>query len=928
MLIRSVHLENIKSYVDETIELRPGLVAVSGRNGAGKSTILEVVGFALFGFLAGTQASLLREGAGSGGFEVVFQSRVDGRDYAVIRKFRRNKNDDTVATAALEIRDAERGGAIAEKTEETERFLRQHLGLEGTNVDLESVFANVVGVPQGRLIADFLERPADRKVKFDPLLGTQDYRAAFDELLAPLNHLQEKLSDLSTEQAALEVHVAGLQEVVEAIDTASKGLIEVASGMKGVAAATKSAAARVAALELGEKAVTEASAAATKSAQAVEAAEERRRLAALEEQTAASAQKQAEDLQPDFAAFGSTEHDLGLAREREQLFQTRTAELKTKRTELANIEVRLDRARTSLEELLQLEAELPGLESSAKEQEALEEHLQEVRLKLGQAERDAGAGPDLRNVLKDLRERLRTQEDLNARALAGKDLAAKADELQAITSGIEAQLGHFEIDEPAAAALAAEIDCLDRAIPGESVRLADLASDAGPSAESAGELTAATELAIARGKRILELLNAQLSSVDPARHARLTQELEGLAQELKRAREAQRLLQAAEVGETHAVDLRKRISAARSDLEAAGNAEQAVVEARAEEGQLSKSLRELGDPDPRDRLTLARAQLKDQPGLIKSVADDEATIATARIAAEDQALAIEPLAEATKLVADLTTRLAELQPNRDAYVAAAAVAKGLPERQSQLVQAEESVDAARQELTAAQAALQTAETAFDAADLAGAREHEGKLQGERGALLTRKEQLEKSSAELDARLKQLREHESALARTNAAIARTTYVRRILSLLRNSLRDAGPEVTRTLLSSIAATANDVYGEIMGDYSQILKLDAEYGISVDTVGHERAFSQLSGGEQIVAAMAVRLAMLRELLRIDMAFLDEPTQNLDQERRENLAEQIRRIRGFSQIVVVSHDDTFERLLQSVVHVEKENGISRVTS
>ena len=66
MLIRSVHLENIKSYRDETIELRPGLVAVSGRNGPGKSTILEVVGFARVGFLAATQASVLRAGAGRG----------------------------------------------------------------------------------------------------------------------------------------------------------------------------------------------------------------------------------------------------------------------------------------------------------------------------------------------------------------------------------------------------------------------------------------------------------------------------------------------------------------------------------------------------------------------------------------------------------------------------------------------------------------------------------------------------------------------------------------------------------------------------------------------------------------------------------------------------------------------------------------------
>ncbi|MEO2108463.1 MAG: SMC family ATPase, partial [Actinomycetota bacterium] len=830
-------------------------------------------------------------------------------------------------TSALEIRDAERGGTIAEKTEETERFLRQHLGLEGTNVDLESVFANVVGVPQGRLIADFLERPADRKVKFDPLLGTQDYRAAFDELLEPLNHLQDKLAGLGEERAALEVHVAAVPKVAEAIDTASKGLVEVASGIEAVTAAIEGATAMVVALEQGEKAVTDASAAATRSTQALETAEQRHRLAGIEEQAAASAQKQAEDLQPDFAAFERVERNLGSAREQQQLFQTMTAEMNTQRTEIATVEARLARTRTSLEELLKHEADLPQLESAVKEQAALEEKLQATQLKLVQAERDARDEADSQSALKGLRDRLRTQEDLNRQALAGKDLAGRAAELQAITSGIEAQLGHFEIDEPAAAALAAEIDGLDQAIPGERERLAELSSETGTPANFTVELAAVTELAITRGSRVLELLNSQLSSVDPTRQARLTQELAELTGELTRAREAQRLLHAAEAGEIAAIDLGKRISEAEADVEAAGKARQAVPEARAEEREFSKSLCELGTPTPRDRLTRARAHLEDKPGLIKSVADDEASITTARKKAEELTLAIKPLAKAARLVADLATRLAELQPQRDAYVAAVAVARGLPERRAQLAEAEANVGVARQDLTAARAALQIAETAFDTADLAGAREHKGKLQGERGALLTRKEQLERSSAELDVRLKKLLEHEYALARTNATIARTGYVRRILSLLRNSLRDAGPEVTRTLLSSITATANDIYGEIMGDYSQLLKLDAEYSVIVETIGHERAFAQLSGGEQIVAAMAVRLAMLRELLRIDMAFLDEPTQNLDQERRENLAEQIRRIRGFSQIVVVSHDDTFERLLQSVVHVEKEDGISRVT-
>jgi exonuclease SbcC len=98
-------------------------------------------------------------------------------------------------------------------------------------------------------------------------------------------------------------------------------------------------------------------------------------------------------------------------------------------------------------------------------------------------------------------------------------------------------------------------------------------------------------------------------------------------------------------------------------------------------------------------------------------------------------------------------------------------------------------------------------------------------------------------------------------------------------------------------------------------------------LESGGYRRSFRQLSGGEQITAALSVRLALLRDLLRIDTAFLDEPTQNLDATRRENLAEQIQRLSGFSQLFVISHDDTFERLLQSVIHVEKVNGVSRIS-
>src|SRR5260370_38985590 len=77
---------------------------------------------------------------------------------------------------------------------------------------------------------------------------------------------------------------------------------------------------------------------------------------------------------------------------------------------------------------------------------------------------------------------------------------------------------------------------------------------------------------------------------------------------------------------------------------------------------------------------------------------------------------------------------------------------------------------------------------------------------------------------------------------------------------------------------------------------------------------------------AALAVRLALLKKLSTLNIAFFDEPTQNMDELRRMNLAEQIRRVRGFDQLIVISHDDTFEQGLDSLVRLKKVDGETRL--
>lgn len=155
----------------------------------------------------------------------------------------------------------------------------------------------------------------------------------------------------------------------------------------------------------------------------------------------------------------------------------------------------------------------------------------------------------------------------------------------------------------------------------------------------------------------------------------------------------------------------------------------------------------------------------------------------------------------------------------------------------------------------------------------------------------------------------------------------TEVLALLSHIRQVLRDAGPEVTKALVARIGLQAARLYADIMADHTSRLQWAEDYEILLTTSGRERSFQQLSGGEQMAAALAVRLALLQEVSDIDIAFFDEPTANLDDHRRDNLAEQLLNIKGrFSQLFVISHDDTFERDTDQVVRVIKEGGVSRV--
>src|SRR3989338_8241125 len=91
MILKSLKVHNIRSYVTQRIDFSEGVTLLAGDIGSGKSSILLAIEFALFGVLKGVVSgeSLLRKGKNEGFVELHFE--VESKEYIVHRALRRTK---------------------------------------------------------------------------------------------------------------------------------------------------------------------------------------------------------------------------------------------------------------------------------------------------------------------------------------------------------------------------------------------------------------------------------------------------------------------------------------------------------------------------------------------------------------------------------------------------------------------------------------------------------------------------------------------------------------------------------------------------------------------------------------------------------------------------------------------------------------------
>ena len=142
-----------------------------------------------------------------------------------------------------------------------------------------------------------------------------------------------------------------------------------------------------------------------------------------------------------------------------------------------------------------------------------------------------------------------------------------------------------------------------------------------------------------------------------------------------------------------------------------------------------------------------------------------------------------------------------------------------------------------------------------------------------------------------------------------------------SSIRNEVGQMGRAISKYMLSGIGNIASVNFNKITGRTERIEWSNEEKDkYAVYLVGQERkiAFEQLSGGEQVSVAIAIRGTMTEYFTNSKFMILDEPTNNLDTERKKLLAEYMGEIlNNLEQSIIVTHDDTFREMAEKIIEL-----------
>ena len=214
-MITSIELGDFLAHSNTKLEFGNGVTVFVGNNGAGKSSIIDAITFALFGqHTRKSNKGLIKRGATQGFAKVVFS--VNGKQYEAVRKIDSKgtlsaKFSDTTNDEQIEIAAGERKQFGESMTHEVEKII----GLDFEKLKIASI------VQQGELNAIINAKPKEFKELLNAIIGIDKLDVASESMKTVNKEFREKIKeDVGYDDTHIEILLRDLENTQNEIQIA------------------------------------------------------------------------------------------------------------------------------------------------------------------------------------------------------------------------------------------------------------------------------------------------------------------------------------------------------------------------------------------------------------------------------------------------------------------------------------------------------------------------------------------------------------------------------------------------------------------------------------------------------------------------------------------------------------------------------------
>ena len=929
MRINRVHLENYRIHESLDIEFSKGINLLLGDNGKGKSSILEAIGYALFDsdLRTNNQREAIKYGKKSAKIEIEFVG-IDDEEYRVVRKI--------PGTTQLFKGD--------EMIEGKNEKIRELCGIKG---DMKGIYDNVIVAKQNEFISAFKEKATEREKIFNKVFNTDIYAKIYEGYSREVASKYERDLDMATNSfqniSEMMIDSKELEEKIEFQCENLKVQKEYEEVLETRYSELKDNLRDMRALEInieklsGEKRVAEQSIANRES-------EEKEITALIDESI--QALKVAQENQKSFEEY----QDLATQLEK---IKKEKRELEAERDRYYNFERKKSSVENELSQLIgEIEVQKNIGENHKKNLSEKSENLKELNLEKERKEREISLYRDKIDKIKPILEYSLDIEDKLEKALQtleGQRL--KIQERESEIKKYSAEVESLEREDFKSKLL--KLEGLEKEVKELEGRNRILESQAQENREAFSMLKSAIcpylkeSCENLKGRDVGEFFNEKLERIEKERESN-RQKIEKLHGELAIKDKIQNGLYRYE-------ELKKEIAQRKNELEKESlKLENWEMKYQLKENEYSQ-YREKNNFSKSDELQNLKLsyeislnnldlnrdlqEIKKLEGEIvnlrneieKSISKiEELNLKREELGSslqeiekflEENREVIENFKKVSALLDNREQELKLLEPAKELYIENYKKSMEREKHSLNLKKVEEILKLERENLQALEKNLQEELERLSRYDKELLQKREEELNEELKISREKIGNINSDITYLKEKLQEALKKEERLKEEKARIERLKLKIQLTKSFREKIKNMGKEVSKNMLKEIEILATENFRKITGRGEKIIWSNEDkdrYSIYLFGDRGELKFEQLSGGEQVAVAISIRGAMSEIFTDSKFSIFDEPTNNLDSERRRSLADSIGEIlKNLEQSIIVTHDDTFREMAQRVIEL-----------